>query len=374
MVREQEVLPTYAHRRIDADKAGGLPQDERRRRRTARPLLAAALLGLAAIAAWWFWTHRTPPGTVLPLTLYGNVEIRQVDLSFGVEGPLARVLVDEGDRVEIDQTLAMLEQESFRYAEAGAAAQLASAEARLAELVAGSRLQEIERARAAVASAEAALTNADLNLKRAEDLASHNFTAQQTLDAARLIHRTADANLRQAHAELALRVEGTRVEQIDQQRADVESRRANLQLQSYRLERSVLKAPGRGVVLTRIREPGAVVMANTPVLTVAVIDPVWIRAYVDEPHLGRLAPGTKVDIETDATPRKTYVGRVGYVSPTAEFTPKSVETPELRTDLVYRVRILVDNPDGALRQGMPATLTVAAPPHASDHDPASGSH
>jgi HlyD family secretion protein len=317
---------------------------------------------LAATGAYGWWRLHNAGGqnASAPLVLYGNVEIRQADLAFGVEGPIAQILVDEGDRVEAGQTLAVLEQDAFVHAEANAEAMLKSAEARLAELLSGSRPQEIERARANVSAAEAALENAELNLRRANELAKREHAAQQALDSARLTHRTAAALLRQARAELALRLEGSRAEEITQQRAEVAARRATLALQRYRLARSTLKAPNAGIVLTRVREAGAVVNANAPVFTLSVIDPVWIRTYVDEPNLGRVVPGALAQIATDAMPRKLYNGQVGYVSPTAEFTPKSVEAPNLRTALVYRVRIVVQNPDRALRQGMPATISIAA--------------
>ncbi|MFO1061177.1 MAG: efflux RND transporter periplasmic adaptor subunit [Dongiaceae bacterium] len=323
-----------------------------------------ALLMLAAVAAgggWWYWQHRTAPARSATLDLYGNVEIRQVDLSFGVEGPIAQVLVDEGDVVAADQVLATLDQDAFRFAAANAEASLQGAEQRLAELVAGPRAQEIDRARASVAAAEAGLENSVANLSRAVELVRHNNASQQALDSARMAQRTAGAALDVARAELALLLEGTRKEQIAQARAEVEARRADLDLARYRLRRSTLRAPNAGIVLTRVREPGAVVTPNSPVLTVSVIDPVWVRTYVDEPNLGLMVPGTAVAVTTDATPGATYVGHVGYVSPTAEFTPKSVETPGLRTALVYRVRIIVDNPDRALRQGMPATVILQKP-------------
>jgi HlyD family secretion protein len=214
-----------------------------------------------------------------------------------------------------------------------------------------------------VAAAEASVENATTLLGRVEELQRRQATSQQALDVARMAQRTATANLRVARADLALRLEGTREEQIAQQRAEIEARRASLALQRYRLARSTLKAPNAGIVLTRVREPGAVVLPNSPVLTVSVIDPVWIRVYVDEPNLGQVAPGTAVEVTTDAVSGRRYTGQIGFVSPTAEFTPRSVETQRLRTALVYRVRVIVANPDRALRQGMPATVTLpAAPP------------
>jgi len=334
---------------------GDKPQPPRGRRRWLVAAAIAALLA-GALYAWWR-TGYGPTAASGPLVLYGNVEIRQVDLAFGVDGTISNVFVDEGDRVEADQVLAILEQEPFVQSQAAAAAALTSAQARLAELLAGFRSQEIDEARATVASGEAAIENANINLKRIEQLFKTGNAPPQALDAAQLVQRTADAVLRQARATLSLRMEGTRTEQIDQQRAEVEARRASLGIQNYRLVKSKLLAPNAGIVLTRIREPGAVVVPNSPVLTVSVIDPVWVRTYVDEPNLGHLVPGAPVRVETDGG--KSYAASVGYVSPTAEFTPRSVEAPSLRTELVYRVRIIVANPDGNLRQGMPTTITVS---------------
>jgi HlyD family secretion protein len=329
-------------------------------RRLVGPVLAALVVAGIALGAW-AWSTARKQGSE-DLLLYGNVEVRQVDLAFGVEGPIASVLVDEGDRVEPGQTLAALDQAAFQYAEASAEAVLKTAEARLAELVAGSRAQEVERSEAAVASAEATQENAATNLKRTEELFQRGNAPKQGLDAAQLAMRAAESNLREARANLALCVEGTRTEQITQQEAEREARRADLGLQRYRLARATLKAPSPGVVLTRIREPGAVVLPSAPVLTLALVDPVWIRVYVDGPNLGRVATGTAVMVTTDAAPGHAYQGRIGYVSPTAEFTPKSVETPELRTTLVYRARVLVQNPDRRLLQGMPVTVTIGQAP------------
>ncbi len=339
------------------------PARERRRARRIGAAVLAVTLAMAGVYAWRSTKLRTPGAApTAPLVLYGNVEIRQVDLAFGVEGTIDKVLVDEGDTVEAHQTLAILEQKPFVDAQANAAAALKSAEAYLDELVAGSRPQEIEQAKAAVASSEAAVADAEMNLKRQQDLLKRGNTSQQSFDAAQLIDRRASATLRQDQATLSLRLEGTRVEQIARQRAEVEARRAALGLADYRLLKSTLVAPNAGIVLTRIREPGAVVIPNSPVLTVSVIDPVWVRTYVDEPNLGRVIAGAPARVQTDATPVKVYTGSVGYVAPTAEFTPRTVEAPSLRTALVYRVRILVDNPDRSLRQGMPATVTILPMP------------
>jgi len=328
-----------------------------------RSLIALCVAFAAAGGAYALWRHaQAPVPGDAALRLYGNVEIRQVDLAFGVEGPIARVLVDEGDRVKAGQVLASLDEDAFRYAFDSAEAALRNAQARLAELAAGARAQELDRARAEVAAAEASQENAATTLARVEELFRRQTIAQQALDSARMGQRTAAAELRVAQSVLALLTEGTRAEQIDQQRAEVAARAANLALQRYRRDRSTLRAPSAGVVLTRVREPGAVVLPNSPVLTVSVIDPVWIRLYVDEPSLGQTVPGRRVRVTTDAEPGRSYAGTIGFVSPTAEFTPRSVETPSVRTTLVYRVRVIVENPDHALRQGMPATVELTGAP------------
>jgi HlyD family secretion protein len=121
---------------------------------------------------------------------------------------------------------------------------------------------------------------------------------------------------------------------------------------------TVLTAPSAGIILTRAVEPGTMLSAGSTVLTLSLTDPVWVRAYVDEPDLGKVAPGTKVSVYTDAR-KEPYPGTVGFVSPTSEFTPKNVETTDLRTALVYRLRIVIDRPDSQLRQGMPVTVRIA---------------
>jgi HlyD family secretion protein len=157
---------------------------------------------------------------------------------------------------------------------------------------------------------------------------------------------------------LALLEAGFRSEDIAQAKAELAKAEAALSSAQIRLEDTVLKAPSDGVVITRAQEPGAILQPGTTVLTISLEKPVWVRAYIPEPELGRITPGMKVDVYTDSRPNQPYAGQIGYISPRAEFTPKSVETAELRTSLVYRLRVVVENPDAGLRQGMPVTVKV----------------
>lgn len=320
-----------------------------------------AALGVAILAVglggWLGYERLAANGE---LVMYGNVDIRQVDLSFMIEGKLAEVLVDEGAAVKQDDILARLDAQPYRYAVAQADAALTQAQANADKAVAGSRTKEIDNARAQLAEARARLANANAALERRRALLRDDAVSRQAFDDAERDVKVARATVASRDAQLALAVEGLRSEDVLAAKAAADAARAGLDQAKYKLEQTEIKAPNAGTILTRIREPGAVVGPNAPILTLSLTSPVWVRTYVEGPDLGRVAPGTKVSVMTDAPGGHPYQGTVGFVSPTAEFTPKAVETPDLRTDLVYRLRIVVDNADQALRQGMPVTVTLGS--------------
>lgn len=325
----------------------------------AKRLLLLLLIVAAAAGGWWWWSHRAAPAGG-SLTLYGNIDVRQVDLAFVVEGKIVELAVDEGDAVAVGQLLARLDADPYNDTVAVAEARVANQAAIVGKLEAGSRPQEIVRARADLDEARARQTNAEATLQRAQTLAQQDFAARQRVDDTRAEAQSARAAVEARQADLRLLEEGPRKEDIAAARALLRSEQALLSLARYRLAETSLMAPSAGTVLTRAREAGAVVAAGSVVFSVALRDPVWVRTYVSEPALGRLRSGMAVGVTTDSHPGKVYRGSVGFVSPTAEFTPKAVETPELRTDLVYRARVIVENPDDGLRQGMPVTVTVYA--------------
>ena len=293
------------------------------------------------------------------LTLYGNVDIREVELSFRVAGRLAEVAFDEGDAVQTGTTVARLDAVPYQQALAAAEGRVAAAEANLAKLETGSRPQEIQQARAQVREAEAGFRAADRDLKRQLGLEGAGAASQKTLDSAQARADEAAAHLATARETLALADEGYRAEDIAGGRAELAAARAQRDQAQTQLADTELAAPSNGTVLARAREPGTMLPIGSAVYTLSLDNPVYVRAYVAEPDLGRVAPGAKVTITTDSSD-KTYRGQVGFVSPRAEFTPRSVETTELRTDLVYRLRIVVEDPDSALRQGMPVSIVVGA--------------
>jgi HlyD family secretion protein len=329
------------------------------------------LLVAAAAGGWWYLGSPEGPDESR-LVLYGNVDIRETDLAFNNSEHIDRLLVQEGDRVHKGQLVAALHRERLEAEVAVAEARVAAQRAAVARLEVGSRPEELHQAQANVSAARARLSDAQVTFTRTRDLAEKKLISRQALDDAQATLDTARAELEVAQQVLALAVEGPRTEDIEEARALLNASEAQLVLAREVLKDTELYAPAAGVIRDRLLEPGDMVSPQTPVLTLALTDPVWVRAYASESYLGRLAPGMAAEVSTDSYPGKTYPGWIGFISPTAEFTPKTVETPELRTRLVYQVRVHVCNPQDELRLGMPATVSIPLdqpkpePGHAND--------
>jgi HlyD family secretion protein len=316
------------------------------------------VLVLAGAGVWYERTTSRRPAEGV-LQLHGNVDIREVNLGFRVSGRLQEVLHDEGDGVKAGEVLARLDDEPYRREVEEARGQAGSLRSRLALLEAGNRPQEIAQARAQVFEREVTATNTERMYKRQEQLFENRTVSIQERDDAEANYRESEARLKSAREQLNLLEAGFRVEDIAQAKADLARAEASLASEELKVADTILKCPADGVVLTRAQEPGAILAVGATVLTVCLQQPVWVRAYIEEPELGKIHPGMKAEIHTDSNPNKTYSGTIGYISPRAEFTPKNVETTELRTTLVYRLRIVVDNADEGLRQGMPVTVSIS---------------
>jgi HlyD family secretion protein len=267
--------------------------------------------------------------------------------------------VNEGDRVSPGTELAQLDHVPFETDVAAATAQVAMAQAQFDKATRGYRTEEIAQAAAAVRQREADLTNANVTAERLRGLLPQGAVTRQDLDNAEARVRESDAQLASAREQLALVTRGSRIEDIQTQEANLAAAKASLTRARTALEDATLVAPSAGVVSVRAREVGAVVQAGQTIYTVALNDPVWIRAYVPQPRLGRIKPGMPVKIEIDSVPGRQFDGTVGFISPEAEFTPKSVQTEQVRDDLVYRLRIIAKDPQNVFRQGMPVTVRVA---------------
>lgn len=303
-----------------------------------------------------FWLLRDS-STHDVLRLYGNVDIREVELSFRQPGRVAEMVFDEGDSVSAGEIMARLDAQPYREKAAVAEAELQAAKAELSKLQSGNRPQEVAQARERVHQMQAIADEAEGDFRRQNSLLESGAISQRTADAARAARDQTAANLAAAKAALSLATAGFRSEDIAAGAAQVAAAEAVLAQVRTALADTELVAPSDATVLIRVREPGSMVASTTPVYSLSLRNPVYVRAYVSEPDLGRIAPGAKVQVQTDSSIR-VYQGQVGFISPRAEFTPKTVETTDLRTDLVYRLRVVITDADLALRQGMPVTVDV----------------
>ena len=245
------------------------------------------------------------------LTIYGNIEIRQVDLGFRVEGRVKKLLKEEGDEVKKGELLAVLDDISYR--------------------------AKYEKSLEDIKLYSAQNDNAQSVYKRNIALCTDGTTSEQKCEE---LIRNKEASC-----------------------AKLESEKKQNRIYKDDWDNTKIYAPNDGIVTTRIVEEGAVVNLSSPVYTISLNRPVWIRTYISEKNLGNIKYNMKALVYTDSIDPKThkkrkYNGRIGYISPVAEFTPKTVQTEELRTDLVYRIRVYVDEVDKYLRQGMPTTIEI----------------
>ncbi|GES41864.1 HlyD family secretion protein [Rhizobium sp. ERR 922] len=318
-----------------------------------RIIVILLLLIAAAGGAWWYF-HRDNGSN--ELVLYGNIDFRQLTLAFNGSERVAEVLVEEGAQVKKGQVVARLDTSRLQPQVAQAEAQAASQRANLERLKNGNRPEEIAQSRANLESAKAEAVNARAQFERQNALAPKAAVSQQALDEARSAAAVADAKVVANQKALDLLVVGSRVEDIQEAEAQLHASEANVALLHQQLADAELKAPVDAIVQSRLIEPGEMASPTRAAFSLATISPKWVRAYVSETQLGMLRPGMKANVSVDSLPGRAIPGWIGFISSVAEFTPKSVQTEELRTSLVYEVRVFVDDPDNALRLGMPATV------------------
>jgi HlyD family secretion protein len=292
------------------------------------------------------------------LRISGNIEAHESVVSFKVQGRILELLVHEGQSVTQGDVLARLDDDDYRQQVSVDEATVRAREAELELALAGSRAQEIQAAKQTLLDAQA-----DLELKRAEFRRRQALLAEQAVsredaDNAATQLKRAQATyerVKQTYDQIA---EGTRKEEIAVRRANLQFAREALQMSRVKLAYTVLSAPVSGMVVVRQAELGEVVSPGTPVVTIADIDHLWLRGYLNETDLGRVRWGQPATVYTDTYPDKSYHGRLSFISPQAEFTPKSVETHKERVTLVYRIKVALDNPNHELKPGMPAEAVI----------------
>lgn len=373
-------------------------------------LLALAGMLLGGALGYTQLGFRAVQKTKSSIKVSGNFEITAAEVSFKIPGRVEQRLVDEGEAVQAGQPIATLEHKDILQEVALRRAEVAQAQAQLLELERGARPEEVAQAEAAaekagaflsellagsrpqeIRAAEAALSRATADLERWQadherqrQLFQRGVISAREYEAILAAYRTAEAHVREAQERLTLVKEGPRAEQIAQARAALkearerlalvregprketieaagarlEHARAALAAAQTRLGYTMVVSPLTGVVLSKNVEPGEYVAAGTPVVTVGDLEHIWLRAYIDEPELGRVRLGQKVRVRTDTYPGKIYEGKISFISSQAEFTPKNVQTEKERVKLVYRVKIDVPNPQMELKPGMPADAEI----------------
>lgn len=327
-----------------------------------RIIPVAVIVAIAiAIAVVWFSRAGTRTGE---LTAHGNIDLRQVELPFNASERIAEVLVDEGAHVTKGQVLARLDTSRLQPQMAQAEAQMRAQEQVVARLRNGNRPEEVAQARANMQSARADADQARSQHERIENLFEQTqgrAVSSQDRDQAKATATAAAARLEVAQKSLDLMTAGARKEDIAEAEAHLQANRANLALLRQQLKDAELVAPLDAIVHTRLIEPGELASPQKAAFSLAIVDPKWVRAYIAGDALGWVRPDMKAAVTVDSFPGRRFEGWVGFISSTAEFTPKAVQTEELRSSLVYEVRVFVKDPQDDLRLGMPATVHFIPP-------------
>lgn len=292
------------------------------------------------------------------IQLSGSVEAREVDLSFQVGGRIAQLNADEGSWIKQGEVIATIDPKdlelAFQQSTATANAALASVES----LKAGTRIQELHVAEADLQKAQSQLNFAKSEVKRVSFLVPKKLASEELLEQAQLQYEVAVATEEQAKQKLNLLKEGPRKEDITRAEQEYAARFEASAIARQQLNYASLTSPVTGMVTVRLAEGGEVVAPGQAVVRIAEISKPWVRAYINETQLGNVRVGQAAKVSIDSSVDKTFDGKLTFISPVAEFTPKTVETRELRVDLVYRIKVEVENPDGVLKIGMPADIAI----------------
>ncbi len=318
-----------------------------------KKLIILVILVIAVgIGIYIYKNRRTPESNSIRVS--GNIEITDVEASFKIPGRVEERMVSEGEAVQAGQVVARIDSQDLARETAQRRAQVAAAQAALAELRAGSRPEEIAQAEAVLERTRADGARARLEFERQKKLYEREVISTREFDQARTAFDAAEARSRETRESLALVRQGPRKEKIDQAGAALDQARQALALAETRMGYATLYSPTSGVVLSENVEAGEFVSPGTPVLTIGDLKRVFLRAYINETDLGRVKTGQTVRIRTDTFPGKTYEGRISFMASQAEFTPKNIQTQKERVKLVYRIKVDIPNPNLELKPGMPA--------------------
>lgn len=296
------------------------------------------------------------------LTTSGAISATEVQVAAEVAGKVSTVAVDEGQQIKQGDAVATLDAGALEIMVRQAQAALQMAQSKLAEAKAGPRTAQVEQVDAVVRQAQSAVDGAQKAYDNLQQALDKKAATQAQVDAAQTQLNVAQAGLDGARAQASLVKQGATTEQLKQLQAAVDQAQAAFDLAQLNLQRATVKAPVTGSVLRRLVEPGAMVGPGTPVATLADLSDLWLQVYVPEDQLAAVKLGTQAQVSVDAYPGRTFRAEVSYISDTAEFTPRNVQTKEERATTVYAVKLkLLDGLGGELKPGMPADVTFSAP-------------
>ena len=327
-----------------------------------KSLIAVLVAILLLVVAGGFWWHSRRTGDKNHLVLFGNVDIRQISLAFDGSGRVLELRAEEGDQVKAGEVLGVLDTATLALQAQQAQAQIEVQQQNVLRLQHGSRPQELAQARSRWAAAQADARRAEQELARVQDIAARtqgHGVSPQDLDRASSSARVARAQADEQQEALRLAELGPRAEEVAGAEAQLKAAQAQLAVLQHQLAQGELKAPADAVVRSRLLEPGDMATPQRAVFALTLAQPKWVRVYVSEPQLSLVRPGMAASVLTDSHPDQPIDGKVGFISSVAEFTPKSVQTEELRTSLVYEVRVVVQDSGDVLRLGQPATVRLA---------------
>ena len=342
------------------------PTDENKPKpRTARlPIVRliglAILIGVVAYLLWYFNPMGQKENVSNTIVATGTIEATEVDVAAEIGGLIEKLPVDEGDRLASGDLVARIESSRIEAEVSRAEAALGSARAVLKDLEAGARTEELDRARAEVKLAQAALELAQADWRRTTELFDEGVASENQRDTARANVDTARSRLDASEEVLRLLDAGSRPDQVEAARWQVKEAEAALHLARVSLDKASIFSPIAGVVLVKDSEQGEVISPGVPIVTVADLEDMWVKIYIDEVDLGKTRLGQRARVRVDSFPEKEFVGQITYISNEAEFTPKNIQTREDRVKLVFAVKVGLDSADGLLKPGMYADIELEA--------------
>lgn len=292
------------------------------------------------------------------LKLSGFIEGKEVEISSRIQGQIKEIFVDEGERVKERDRIALIDCSDYEIQKKQIEALVESASANLKIIEKGARSEDLKMAEELKKQAEANLRSAEKDFNRAKRLFDEKSITEKQWEDAKTRYELAMANFRQAEENLKKIKRGARKEEIELARAKLKEVLALLDSVEKRIRECEILSPMDGIVSVKLREKGEMVSPGTPIVKILNTEKVYLYVYIPERDLGMVKVGDYAEVSVDSFPEKKFIGKVVFISPEAEFTPKQIQTEDERTKLVFKAKIELENKDGIFKVGMPADAFI----------------